>query len=293
MKPTSSELSFSIGDAASLIGVSPGILRAWEREELIAPDRTEGSHRVYRKEHIGRLKKIARLYFEEKLNPAAIRRELGLAPASPSQQNFVDAELGRRLRGIRKRRQMTLMQTAEKSGLSSSFISALERGNTGVSLDALFRLSEALGTTLPSLRGEELGAARRRFVDAGKRQRFTTDNGLVSLEDMISRPAGMEANMVVFQPGADSGVFYAHRGQEFVHVLEGELSVWLEPNEHHRLKPGDTLYFHSDIKHRWKNESDKPTRAMWVNVALPATAAVEAGSGPQEPEHAGMAVNKH
>jgi putative resolvase len=39
---------FKIGQAAKALGVSPSTLRRWEREGKIIPERTEGSHRLYR-----------------------------------------------------------------------------------------------------------------------------------------------------------------------------------------------------------------------------------------------------
>jgi putative resolvase len=39
---------FKIGPAAKALGVSPSTLRRWEKEGKIIPERTEGSHRLYR-----------------------------------------------------------------------------------------------------------------------------------------------------------------------------------------------------------------------------------------------------
>lgn len=39
---------FKIGQAAKALGVSPSTLRRWEKDGKITPERTEGSHRLYR-----------------------------------------------------------------------------------------------------------------------------------------------------------------------------------------------------------------------------------------------------
>jgi len=274
MKPTKNDITMSIGEVAKLLNISPGMLRTWENEGLVAPDRSQGAHRVYSNRDLQRLRKVAKLYLEEKLNPAAIRRELGPIAPSPARQNPVDARLGEKLRQIRGARGMTLIETSKKSGLSPSFISALERGNTGVSIEALFRLAEALGTTLLTLNSDSVAnitapPAQRHFVPANRRKKFVTEDRTLVIEDIIAKPSGMEAQISTIAPGTDSNGVFSHKGQEFVHVLEGSLSLWLEPEEFYLLKPGDTLYFHSHLKHYWKNESDKPTRVLWVNVALP------------------------
>lgn len=278
MKPTKSDVTLSISEVSDLVGVSAGILRTWEREGLIAPDRTSGGHRVFRNQHVRRLKRIAKLYFEDKLNPAAIRRILGPA-GQPGVRDHVDAALGEKLRSIRLARKLTLNETSERSGLSPSFISALERGNTGVSLEALFRLAEALGTTIPSLRSaaEEV-ATQFHFVPGDGRLTYVSDDGRLTIQDIIPKPAKMEASITTIAPNAGSDGAYSHRGQEFVLVLEGELSFWLEPGEFFAMKAGDTLYFQSSLEHTWKNESDSPTRVLWVNAHVPPES--EAGAGP-------------
>jgi transcriptional regulator with XRE-family HTH domain len=264
-----SDATLSIGEVSELLNISPGIIRMWERERLIQPDRSKGSHRLFRSQHLERLRQIADLYFSQKLNPAAIRRELGQATTAATVDNMVDARLGERLRTLRLERGMTLAQTAAAADLSSSFISALERGNSGISLEALFRLAEALGTTLPALNGADLAPAERQLVRAGEGQRFVTDEGRLIIEDIVSGPVGLEAQISRMAPGCHSGGDWAHHGQEFVHVLQGSLSIWLQGDQFHALNAGDTLYFRSNVPHRWANETDTWATVLWVNTTLP------------------------
>ena len=290
MRPISPDVTLSIGEVSELLGVSPGIIRFWEREKLIAPHRTAGGHRVFSNADLRRLRRIAKLYLVDVLNPAGIRRELGQV-AAVSKERQIDPTLGPKLRQLRKAKKMTLALVAEKSRLSPSFISALERGNTGVGLETLFRLAEALGTTIPSIKGASRESdAKRHFVAADARQEFKTDDGGIVLEDLIPKPAGMESQIATIAPGASSEDEYSHKGQEFLFVLEGRLSFWLEPGETYDLAAGDSLYLHSHLKHRWANETDAPTRVLWVNAALPVKAGVPApvtdaqdGEIPREP----------
>ena len=55
--------------------------------------------------------------------------------------------IGEQIRNIRKRRGMTQEALADRSGLSFSYISDVERGTRNISLDSLGRIVEALGTT--------------------------------------------------------------------------------------------------------------------------------------------------
>ena len=49
---------FKICQAAKALGVSPSTLRRWEREGKITPERTEGSHRLYRLSQFKMAKKL-------------------------------------------------------------------------------------------------------------------------------------------------------------------------------------------------------------------------------------------
>ena len=54
-------------------------------------------------------------------------------------------ELGARLREVRRGQKLTLLQVAEQTGLSVSYLSDLERGRTKPSMETLERLSSCFG----------------------------------------------------------------------------------------------------------------------------------------------------
>jgi quercetin dioxygenase-like cupin family protein len=58
-------------------------------------------------------------------------------------------------------------------------------------------------------------------------------------------------------------VFYSHDGEECVYVIEGELE-FRTPDEKTTLKPGDCLYFESDVAHAFRGVGEKPARALVV-----------------------------
>lgn len=62
--------------------------------------------------------------------------------------------MGRRIRRLRKARKWTQEQLAELTGTSSGFISLVERGEKGLSVDGLVRMANALGVTADTLLGE-------------------------------------------------------------------------------------------------------------------------------------------
>jgi len=258
----------AIGEAAQLTGVSPGLLRVWEREQLIRPSRTTGGHRLYSSEDLQRLRQIARLRRIDQLNVAAIRRELGaVADGNGHPATDTPKDLGRRLRALRASREWSLAEVAAKSGLSISFLSAVERGQSMISVGNLFKLADAYGTTVPGL-GPDSRTDHRGVLHPRDRPRYVAAKGRVMIEDLIARPEALEAQRIEVRPGGGSEESYTHPGEEFVYVLSGQLTFWIDEQEHYRLQAGDSLSFQSTRLHRWLNEGTETTTLLWINVPV-------------------------
>ena len=71
----------------------------------------------------------------------------------------VDIEIiGKRIKAFRKQQNMTQAELAEKSNLSNVYISYIETGVKGVSLDALMKIANALDLSSVSLLLDDLPA---------------------------------------------------------------------------------------------------------------------------------------
>lgn len=260
----------SIGEAARLTGVSRALLRLWERERLIQPARTPGGHRLYSGDDVRRLRQIARLRRMERLNVAAIRRELGpVAAAPPAAASEPDPGPGARLRALRRERGWSLAKVARESGLSISFLSAVERGQSSISVGNLFKLANAYGTTVPGLNPDyQAEPGEGLLLHPGDRPRYVAGSGRVVIEDLVTRPGALEAQRIEIHPGGGSEDAYTHPGEEFVYVLAGRLRFWLDERETYQLEAGDALTFRSTRPHRWLNDGDATAKVLWINVPV-------------------------
>ena len=258
----------SIGEAAELAGVSRGMLRIWERERLITPRRTAGGHRLYSGDDVLRLRQIARLRRIERLNAAAIRRELGaVSESAQAQASEPEPDLGPRLRALRTSLGWSLAELAAKSGLSISFLSAVERGQSSISIGNLFKLADAFGTTVPGL-SPNYHADSRSVLHPEGRPRYVAAAGRVMIEDLITRPGALEAQRIEVRPGGGSEEPYTHPGEEFVYVLAGGITFWLDETERYMLQAGDALTFRSTRLHRWWNDGGDSAILLWINVPV-------------------------
>lgn len=255
---------YRIGEAARLVGVSASALRLWERQGLVRPARTGGHYRVYSDADVDHLRDIRRLRRVDRLNAPGIRRVLRDAAGSPHDpERRVD---GRPLRRAREARRLSLRQASERTGLSVSFLAALERGETGASVATLQRLTAAYGTTINAIFGAPPERAGR-LVRADRRPVLRLGDATVRIEQLAPGATQLEPQLFVLAGGASSDGEYSHEGEEFLYLLAGAVTVWVGDEEPYRLtRSGDALSFPSTLPHRWRNDASGETRLLWINT---------------------------
>ena len=256
-------MGFSIGEVSQAVGLAPQTLRLWEKERLIRPSRTGRGYRVYTEPDVKRLREIKQLRKVEGLNFAAIRKHLGPAAGGARPSAPASEAPGERLRRLRVKAHKTLKEVSETTGLSISFISALERGGSGASVASLRRLAGAYGVTMRELFGADLDQGSP-LVRSEDRPVMQWDNG-VRFEEMASGEKVMDPSFIRVPAGTGSEGFYSHNGEEFIYVVSGTLFVELRDQGTFGVEPGDTLYFSSTTPHRWW-AGDEPVEAVYVNT---------------------------
>ena len=116
------------------------------------------------------------------------------------------------------------------------------------SLIALHRVAQALGTTTVGLLDPAYSEIT--LVRAGEGESFMLAEGATTRFLTPGEGHRLEANETTAQPGVATG-FITHEGQEFVLVVEGSMSVYLEGREAVELQAGDSISYPSMIPHQW------------------------------------------
>jgi DNA-binding transcriptional MerR regulator/quercetin dioxygenase-like cupin family protein len=255
--------TYRIGEASRLVGSSTSALRAWERQGLVHPRRTGTGYRLYSEADLDLLRRVRRMR-SERVSAPGIRRLIPAATGSGGGGARRERRLdGRRVRALRQQHGLSLRQASDRTGLSVSFLSSIERDATGVSVTTLRRLTAAYGVTLvdlftPAGGGHLLRAAERPILEL--------QDGRVRIEHLAGASVHLEPQLFVLAPGADSDGEYAHPGEEFLYVLEGGVTFWVGDNAPYRLEAGDALTFPSTLPHRWRNRVGGETRLLWINT---------------------------
>jgi len=170
------------------------------------------------------------------------------------------AVLARELRWHRKRRQLSLDQLSEQSGVSRSMISKVERGQAVPSTTILSRLAEALGVTFSQLMSHPVD--REILVIRADRQPILADSETGFIRRCLSPVLpgrGIDWVLNTLPPGAQSGRFVAHRRgvDEYIFVLKGRLEATIGETSV-ILEVGDSLFFQADADHSFVNAGRHP-----------------------------------
>jgi DNA-binding transcriptional MerR regulator len=94
------KLFFRIGELAELIGVEPHVLRYWEQEFRIRPQRSPSGQRMYKRRDISRFLQIKTLLYKQGFTIPGARR--ALADARDGQDGAMASDLDQ-LRSARER----------------------------------------------------------------------------------------------------------------------------------------------------------------------------------------------
>ena len=181
-----------------------------------------------------------------------------------------DYRIGEKLRRLRLKKKLSLVDLGQRVGLSASLLSQLEGGKLIPTLPTLARLGEIFGVGLDYF---FIGNAARTFTitRAGELMQFPEPGG--------KPPPAYQFEVLAF--GAKEKIFFpylaefpkrsptekceehVHDGFELLYVIEGSLMV-LHDGEEHVLYTGDTAYFDASAAHSYHGLSDLPAKALVV-----------------------------
>jgi DNA-binding transcriptional MerR regulator/quercetin dioxygenase-like cupin family protein len=258
---------YSIAEVAAATRVSATTIRSWEREGFLLPQRTRGGHRLYTDSDVQRVHRIRHLRRGANLSADSIKRQLGPASNAPgAASSRADGNLGARLRASRLRRGLSLARAAGLTGLSASFLSAVELGQSGISLESLGKLAATYQVTVAGLQARR-SSAPQAVQSPGARPRYVVDDGRVTVEDLVDQPLRLRGRLIEAVPGGGSGG--AHQGQgdeELVYVLSGNVSFWIGYDRRYDLSSGDALHLASAEPRDWKNIGATIASLLWVSL---------------------------
>lgn len=186
-------------------------------------------------------------------------------------------ELALRLKQLRIERGMTLEQVASDAGLTRGWLSKVENFRVTPSLPALSSMATTLGVSLAEL-FEGLDERPALVVvrkGEGVVMRRDEEESAYTYEALAHpRPARRMDPFVLTVPPDAERPMKDHGGEEFMHVLSGQVVLDYD-EESHKLRAGDSAYFDGTRPHRVRNPGKSPARML---IIYDGVADVESGA---------------
>lgn len=184
---------------------------------------------------------------------------------------LVSYDIGHKLRQLRLRKKIALVDLGKHTGLSASMLSQLENGKLIPTLPTLARIAMVFDVGLEFFFGEKRPARVFSIVRAEERMRFPelSDNPVPGYYFEVlaynAMDKSLSAYLADFPKTGDpvSSREHLHDGTEFIHVLEGSLAINYG-SEEHVLNAGDSVYFDSSETHSYHGCSESPARAIVI-----------------------------
>lgn len=175
-----------------------------------------------------------------------------------------EPSVGARLRSLRRSRRITLREIASRADLSESFLSQLERGQTGATIQSLQRISEALGVEVSDLFTTDT-ATRPRVIRRDGREVVAW--GRLGRKALLT-PKPFEFLEVVaaeIEPGGSTGdAPYSHGdSEELFFVVSGRVELELD-GDLLTLGPGDCAHYRSSLPHRVSNHGPDTAEVLYM-----------------------------
>ena len=179
--------------------------------------------------------------------------------------------IGQKIRDLRLRNKLTLKDLGQKTGLSVGYLSQLERGLTDIATDLLGKVSAALNVDRSQF-FQEPRQTQRQILRSYEKEVFQVDSARFihyHLTNRIGEKTLLPRFIELLPINSDEPVLpYSHAGEEFIYVLEGVLTLFIE-NEQHELFPGDSAHYPSTTAHNWANYTSKMVRLLVVGTPNP------------------------
>ena len=179
-------------------------------------------------------------------------------------------DIGQKIRQLRLRKKIALVDLGKHTGLSASMISQLENGKLIPTLGTLARIAMVFDLGLDYFFVER--KRRRPFlvVRSVDRMKFpdrpTSPRPDYFFECLAfsAQEKSMQAYQAEFPRRTSTEVTeHFHEGAEFFHVLEGSVVIRYG-GEDHTLEAGDSVYFDAAEPHSYRGTSRQPAKAMVV-----------------------------
>jgi len=165
-------------------------------------------------------------------------------------------EIGSRIKVARARLGLNQKELADRADVTPSLISQIENNQISPSLTSFLQIADALNIDPTELlqRDAKQKELPWHITAESIKQRLIEREGEYSIYSVVSNGDSSVYLAVLHHGKTVKKHFLHHKKNEFIYVLNGEVSVTVDNNERH-LRTGDSLYLKESVPSQWRNVS--------------------------------------
>jgi transcriptional regulator with XRE-family HTH domain len=194
-----------------------------------------------------------------------------VADADTAERFIIEKHLGERIRRLRLKKSMGLVDLGKHTGLSASFLSQLETGRVVPTLRNLARIAMVFSKDLAYFFENEPSPIFRvhRKKDRVRMPQTGVEPPTYTFESLgyMVPDRHMDPYYAEFTPLAQRAEpkSHMHAGFEFLYLVAGELAL-RHGDQEVSLGPGDAVYFDAGVPHSYRCVGGKPAEAVIVTM---------------------------
>ena len=189
------------------------------------------------------------------------------------EDNLRPYQIGPKLRALRLKKSMGLVELGKHTGLSPALLSKLERDKLYPTLPTLLRIALVFSVGLDYFFTDECKRHAVAVVRKGERIRLPERPGIADVAyhfeclDYKCNDRRTNAYLAEFEAvDPDKLRPHQHTGSEFLLVVKGKLGLRIGVNTY-ELDSGDSIYFDPTVPHTYRRLGKVPCQAMIVTAA--------------------------
>ena len=179
---------------------------------------------------------------------------------------------GSRLRELRERMGWTLQKASEVTGVPIATLSRIANEKVSPTLDIVMRIARGFNMSPSDFIFSPQAPLGERTVSisrAGQGRFAEMPNLIYHPLHASGGPNSLVAVLVTLfaRRPEEYGPLTSHPGEEFLYVLDGTLEVLFDGGVSQTLESGDSLQFHSDIRHGYISKGVRQAKFLIVTVS--------------------------
>lgn len=174
-------------------------------------------------------------------------------------------DIGAKLKQMRLDKNLTLREVSQRSGVSTTQISGIERNLTAPTLPTLMKIIAALGADT-SIFFQSTAQKNVSLVRKNERQQIIDRKNKVYIESLTHGITDTKLKVILAHPppGAENiPGGYRHPGEELIHVIKGRIKVTIG-GEQYILAEGDSIHFQGELPHTIQNITEHEVEILSV-----------------------------